>query len=111
MRRKYSTDQEDNEYRTKPLFIKAKDILKTTMGTSIAPDNKITIITISFLFHLTILSLLLKFFCYLLIIFFILTLYPFLIKSCIAYLIVTLLKNGILGLSLSFFVIIANTTI
>ena len=30
MRRKYSTDQEDNEYRTKPLFIKAADILKTT---------------------------------------------------------------------------------
>lgn len=38
---RYSTDQEDNEYRTKPLFIKAEDILKTTSDLTYYVLNKI----------------------------------------------------------------------
>lgn len=38
---RYSTDQEDNEYRTKPLFVKAKDILKTTSDLTYYVLNKV----------------------------------------------------------------------
>lgn len=38
---RYSTDQEDNEYRTKPLFVKAEDILKTTSDLTHYVLNKI----------------------------------------------------------------------
>ena len=38
---RYSTDQDDNEYRNKPLFVKAEDILKTTRDLTDYILNKI----------------------------------------------------------------------